>query len=96
MKKERRIYYVSVYENYPIYEAAEGGYYYEGREFRQTIRTYSLKKARRVMRKVANEYELECVGRNMAWTDGKYIGEGFTVRIETKVGSYNKGYEPYC
>ena len=95
MKKSRKIYYVSLYKNYPIYEPAEGGYYYEGRELYEYKKTYSLKKARRVLRKMATEYEL-CCGRNMAWTDGKYIGDGYTAKIETKLGNYESGYVPFC
>ena len=42
------MYYVSYVEEYPIYEAAEGGYYYEGEEVQYCKACSTWKQAKRV------------------------------------------------
>ena len=40
----KRKYYVSYYEAFPIFEPAEGGYYYEGRQLIDSIKVGSKAK----------------------------------------------------
>ena len=94
-KRNQKWYYVSLYERYPIYEAAEGGYYYEGRELTLSYRTRSLNKARRILRELAAEWDMECF-YNKAHSDYCYIGEGNDAYIETAFGKHEEGYKPYC
>ena len=98
-------YYVSTYELYPIYEPAEGGYYYDGLDFKYSIECNSLKKARRVLRKMIAElkdygedvYDFGFAGHLWgARTESKYIGEGTVIHIETRNRKNERGYVPYC
>lgn len=53
-------YYVTIYREYPLYEAAEGGYYYAGVELDESTGCESLKEARAIMNDIVlNEYELD-------------------------------------
>lgn len=105
-----RYYYISRYSQYPIYEPAEGGYYYEGTSLDEYIRTTSLKKARKLLKKMVQEdrpwedtpYSEEemmdtfSVPQNHFYVFTKYIGDGVEYHIETKLGSHEHGYRPYC
>ena len=108
MKKKFRKYYVSLYELYPIYEPAEGGYYYDGCEYKGSLPACkTLKKARRLLRKQI-QYLQEEYGEDKVYewgwaghlwgvrTQSKYIGEGTVIRIETRKASGESGYKPYC
>ena len=101
-------YWVSTYELYPIYEPAEGGYYYDGVEYMGSLKPCkSLKKARRLLRKAITELQ-EIYGEEKVYeygwsghlwgarTKSKYIGEGTIVRIETRRAGGERGYTPYC
>lgn len=100
-KKKRRWYYVSYYEEYPIYEPAEGGYYYAGNVLQFTHRVGSLKKARKLLKKYIEDAEqyhrpYDYIGKNYAYKDGgDYIGRGRELRIETVPGRRERGYVPY-
>ena len=104
----KRMYYVCEYNQYPIYEPAEGGYYYEGTELVRHKKTRSLKKARRWLREWAKDYyewEEELTEDAKEYIDNannhiyymtKYIGEGVEWHIETRFGKNEHGYVPYC
>ena len=95
-KKKRRHYFVSWYEGYPIYEPAEGGYYYEGERLIQSIKVGSLKRARRIMRQNAENLEFTNIGKNYSSRQGKYIGDSEYIYIETVQGIHEHGWHPYC
>lgn len=95
-KKKRVRYFVSLYEAYPIYEPAEGCYYYEGERLVESFRVGSLKKARRVMRREAERMEYTNIGCNSCSKHGEYIGDSEYIYIETVKGINEHGYRPYC
>lgn len=100
MAKKKTYYYVSYYEEYPIYEPAEGGYYYAGEKLIDSLRVGSLKSARRVLRRMieqeGGESEFDSIGKSCAYVAGRYVGQGYYFRIETIRGRHEKGYVPYC
>lgn len=51
------MYYVSYYEEYPIYEPAEGGYYYAGEQILDCVACSTWKKAKRVYRRWKSEFK---------------------------------------
>lgn len=104
-------YYVNYYELYPIYEPAEGGYYYSGREASVLNCVNSRKKAMRIFKKIAKEFKQESPEVKSyilshatkydnylakVYFDGRYIGEGFGYVLTRGEPLKNKGYEPYC
>lgn len=101
-------YYVCEYTQYPIYEPAEGGYYYEGTQLTSYVKTHSLKRARKLLKKWVTEF-YECEGiltpdavegistlGNHHWYGTRYVGEGMEWHIETKLRSHEHGWRPYC
>ena len=90
----KRMYYVCEYNQYPIYEPAEGGYYYDGTELNYYKKTRNLRKARRWLREWAREYIDNA--NNHIYYMSKYIGEGVEWHIETAFGKHEHGYVPYC
>lgn len=96
-KKSRRWYFVSYYEEYPIRHSEEGGYYTAGTELIESYRVGNLKHARRLIAQLTACYEFNVsnTDRDLIWESGQHIGEGRILRIETVMGSYNKGYAPY-
>ena len=92
--------YLTHYEEYPIYEPAEGGYYYSGNEIVEYERM-SLRKAKKMIRELFKEIKNEkdwiiSLDKRRAYRKSKYIGEGESYVIERKLGTYKRGYEPYC
>ena len=92
--------YITHYEEYPIYEPAEGGYYYAGNQVVGYERV-SKRKARKMMAEIWNDVKDDenwhiCDDGNMIWRHSKYIGEGESYVIERKRGKYTKGWKPYC
>jgi hypothetical protein len=89
--------YLTHYTEYPIYEPAEGGYYYTGREADNFYRLNSLKQAKRKLAKLKKQLEFESfvVGEDYAYRSSKYIGEGEEWVIEKVYGSKNSGWRPY-
>lgn len=97
--------YISHYEEYPIYESAEGGYYYAGNQL-----AVSERKSKRQCRKDFEEIWQKCLeenkddseypwiraNANYIYRNSRYIGEGESYAIERKQGSMEHGYEPYC
>ncbi len=94
-KKQRQWYYVSHYEEYPIYEAAEGGYYYAGNALHKHYRFGSLKRARKCLKELALGGDFDVVTKNYARRNSRHIGEGEEIRIETVLGKSESGYRPY-
>lgn len=92
-------FYVTYYQEYPIYEPAEGGYYYAGSD---AVHSKGFE-----TREEAMEYasELKNESGESGWEsysngymkEGKYIGEGERIVIETRNDylSQEKGWEPY-
>lgn len=89
--------YLTHYTEYPIYEPAEGGYYYEGREAGTFYRLNSEKQAKRKLAKMKKELEHWgfTVCEDSAYLDSKYIGDGEEWVIEKVYGSRNSGWHPY-
>lgn len=96
--------YISYYKEYPIYEPSEGGYYYTGNQLIKSER-----KSKRQCRKDFEEIWKKCIKENESgiseWVRvddnyirmrNQYIGEGKSIVIEKKGGSYEKGCNPYC
>lgn len=105
-----KYYYITEYRQYPIYEPAEGGYYYEGTEIVQYTRTTSIKRARKILRQMVLEAKpwedtphteeeireaLEST-KNHFYIFTKFIGEGMEWHIETKLRKNEHGWRPYC
>lgn len=90
MKKFKRKtkYYVTLYERYPIYEPAEGGYYYDGRYPIESVICYNYKRAKKILDKMADKYDV--------YTIRRYVGEGYDIYIEQKYGQYTSGRQIYC
>ena len=92
-------FYVTYYQEYPIYEPAEGGYYYAGRD---AVHSKGFE-----TREEAMEYasELKNESGEDGWKSysngymkkGKYVGEGEQIVIENRNNylSQEKGWEPY-
>ena len=91
MNKPKRMFFVSYYECYPIYEPAEGGYYYEGIELIDSYVKGTLKGARRLLKKLSEEYALDTMLKDGAECSGKYIGDRRFLRIETVMGIKESG-----
>lgn len=103
--------YLTYYKEYPIYEPAEGGYYYSGNEV-ITYERLSKRQARKNMDKLWKEieeslkdcpqeekerwyYSKTCYGVRIRYVS-KYVGEGESYVIERCLGSETRGYKPYC
>lgn len=97
--------YVTHYEQYPIYEPAEGGYYYSGNQVTEFERM-SKRAAKREIKKLFDnlchedndpEYPWEMsLDGNMIYRSSKYTGDGESYVIERKLGSMSKGRVSYC
>lgn len=89
--------YLTHYCEYPIYEPAEGGYYYAGREAYEYYRLNSVKQAKRKLAKMKAELEAEgfIVDEDRADLYSKYIGEDESWRIEKVYGSHESGKQIY-
>lgn len=93
------MYYVTYSEYYPIYEPAEGGYYYSGKEIVHTEICQTFKKAKRKIRKWLKDNldEISWISNDKLsfGYDGKYIGEGWICEMTTKP-VVECGRVPYC
>ena len=89
--------YLTHYTEYPIYEPAEGGYYYAGKQAGYFYRLNSIKQAKRKLAKLSKvrEYEDFVFCEDYAYLPSRYIGEGEELRIEKVYGSRNSGWHPY-
>lgn len=106
------MYYVSYITEYPIYEPAEGGYYYAGTQIQMCRKFATWKKANRFYQKCAKEFKemhKDEPGRIHEYICGgisKYGGSevyynakyiGDGEKIEiTRKEPIEKGWQPYC
>lgn len=106
------MFYVSYITEYPIYEPAEGGYYYAGTVVEECYKFDTWKKANKKyqkMRKAFLEYygaddegirEYVCGGVSKYGGSGVYYASkyiGEGARVEiTRKEPREKGWEPYC
>lgn len=100
-------YYVTLYSLYPIYEAAEGGYYYNGVGIADSYGFQTFRKARQFLAKRYKEcFEedhltngWECIDTHKyfgVYNANGYIGEGYFWQLERKQGISSSGRVPYC
>ena len=91
------MFYLTHYSEYPIYEPAEGGYYYAGNEAGESYRFFTKLGAKIHLAKMKAELEEEgfIVYNDRAHLFSRYIGNGESWRIERKYGSHNSGRQIY-
>lgn len=90
-------YYLTYYEAYPIYEHAEGGYYYEGRSAEKWCESENLNEILNSISNIADMFEIELFELETSdiieslkeWGDvtvgyyrGRYIGENRYLLLE--------------
>lgn len=98
------MYYVTMYEKYPIYERAEGGYYYEGCSIVWSRSFQEFRKAKRFLRKLylsyvkdrCEKYWYEKSDHSRFGENGRYIGDGWFITLERTYGQYVHHWHPYC
>ena len=99
IEKENYPFYVTHYAEYPIYEPAEGGYYYPGRDAVWSRGFNSEQEAQDFIDEyVENDDEEDWVGFKDGYiSKGRYIGEDQQLLVEPKNSylSNIKGWEPY-
>ena len=101
--------YVTHYKEYPIYEPAEGGYYYAGNEVSdcwKLSKRAAKKMIREIYKELITENESDYHGYPLIFMsdDGNrveiiksgYIGDTESWVIERKLGSQRCGRVPYC
>lgn len=84
----RQKWYVTVYQEYPIYEPAEGGYYYAGIEIDKSFVFYDYKRAKQFYDKHIDDIEFNFYS--------KYIGDSIFTEIEQTLGRKVSGRQIYC
>ena len=100
-------YYVTLYSLYPIYEPAEGGYYYNGTYMVHSYGFQTFRKARKFLSMRYKEcFEKDhftngwiCMNNHKyfgVYNENGYIGEGYFWQLERKQGISLSGYTPYC
>ena len=103
--EEKYPYYVTLYYLYPIYEPAEGGYYYNGIGVDESYGFQTRKKAIKFLRKRRKECMKEdknvkgwynYINSFGVYNENGYIGNGYFWELERKFGSAISGYQPYC
>lgn len=91
--------YLTHYKEYPIYEPAEGGYYYAGREANEAYECGSVAEAIQQMKEIASNLEDEGFvildDFTQAFLHSKYVGESEAWIIEETYGSRNSGKQIY-
>lgn len=100
------MYYVTYYEEYPIYEPAEGGYYYDGSQNVLVREFKSWRKARQFFNKAAKQfvedfsYDNPCCRygfpNSYAEVRSRYIGNDYGIVLTSKKPLEEHGWEPYC
>lgn len=94
LEAEKFPFYVTVYEKYPIYEPAEGGYYYEGRQIVHSkgfnTRDEAAEYAKEIFEQERDDYPKAYTAADGYVCDGKYIGDGLNIVVETGK-NYMKG-----
>lgn len=89
--------YLTHYVEYPIYEPAEGGYYYAGNEACGSYECDTEEEAIQQLAGMKADLEEEgfIVEETRAYLPSKYIGEGESWRIEKVYGSHESGKQIY-
>ena len=89
--------YVTHYKQYPIYEPAEGGYYYAGVEMVSSRRAANVGSAIKRLAHLGADYGFtQHNERFYADPDGgRYIGDGEYICIESRKGADVSGWHPY-
>ena len=97
IKEKLARFYLTYYEEYPIYEPAEGGYYYAGCESYGYYCFLTKWGARRKLAKMKLELEADgwIVNKCNAYLPSKYVGDGKHIYIEKKLGSHESGRQVY-
>lgn len=100
IEKDDFPFYVTYYAEYPIYEPAEGGYYYPGRDAVWSEGFNSEEEARDYIKDWLDEQEDKNEWKeyvNGYLLHGKYVGEDQYIKMEKKNEylSDEKGWEPY-
>lgn len=96
------MYYITYSLHYPIYEPAEGGYYYAGKENVWIEQFSTFRKAKLRMRKLLKEYrlteEVNIISFNNQFFgyNGRRIGEGWCIELTRDKLPEEHGYVPYC
>lgn len=89
--------YLTHYCEYPIYEPAEGGYYYSGKEAYESFTFLTKWGAKRHLAKMKANLEEEgfITYKDHAYLPSKYIGGCESWVIERTYGSKNRGKQVY-
>ena len=107
-KSEKKYpYYVTLYSLYPIYEPAEGGYYYNGTYMVHSYGFQTFRKARKFLSMRYKEcFEKDhftngwiCMNNHKyfgVYNENGYVGQGYFWQLERKQGMSLSGYTPYC
>ena len=96
------MFYLTHYTEYPIYEPAEGGYYYAGREADVYYRLNSIRQVKRKIKKFRKQLEEDgfvvYIENDYCYVHkrSRYIGDGESWIVEKVYGSHNRGRVPYC
>lgn len=90
-------FYVTYYSEYPIYEPAEGGYYYAGATAAYSKGFETKEEAEAHLKELAEEEGMDIVNDDYAQINTKYIGEQDHIVVETSKDylSGESGYVPY-
>lgn len=95
---QEKKWYLTHYEEYPIYEPAEGGYYYAGKQYTEYIECSTEADAIHELQYVLKE-DLEDLGftvdKTRAYLQGRYIGDSEYWVIEETLGSLSQGKRIY-
>lgn len=87
--------YLTHYVEYPIYEPAEGGYYYAGREATEAYECDTVDEAKEILADLEAEGFVINANNTKAFLHSKYIGDGEMWAIEKAYGSHESGKQIY-
>jgi hypothetical protein len=87
--------YLTHYVEYPVYEPAEGGYYYAGREATEAYECDTIDEAKEQLAKFEAEGFVMNADDTKAFLYSKYIGDGEMWVIEETYGSHTSGRQIY-
>ena len=98
--------YLTHYKEYPIYEPAEGGYYYAGSQNVWVREFKSWRKARQFFNKAAkqfvedfsydNPYCMYGFPNSYAEVCSRYIGKNYGIVLTSRKPYEERGWKPYC
>lgn len=98
MRHAYNSYYVSHYVEYPIYEPAQGGYYYAGNQLQDSEKFTNYEQAIEYARYWAEQLGLQQYGQgeNISWRKpSKYVGQSESIVIQPIKGMNEQGWRPY-